>query len=354
MDLSGDLLIYIIGGLAFLVIAGAGIAFTAESGGEKAAKRAKQVAAGETMDRKGGRESKDPNAARRKQTQQMLKKLRAQDEERRKSLNANDLQSKLNQAGLAITPQVFLIICAILGIAFAGLTFASGATALPKLGPVDMKEMLGEEVSRIVMVIGAAIGGGIGFPNWVLAFLAKGRNKKILNQFGDGIDIVVRGVKSGLPLTECLRIIAIESGPPLGPEFQQLTDNVQMGMTMEKALQQFYKRVPLPEVNFFVIVLSIQAKAGGNLSEALGNLSNVIRSRRMMREKIKALSSEAKASAMIIGCLPFAVAFMVYLTTPSYIMMLFTEPTGHMILFMAFCLMATGITVMRKMINFDF
>jgi len=129
---------------------------------------------------------------------------------------------------------------------------------------------------------------------------------------------------------------------------------LQMGMTTERALQQFYKRVPLPEVNFFVIVLSIQAKAGGNLSEALGNLSTVIRSRKMMREKIKALSAEAKASAYIIGSLPFAVGFMVYLTTPSYISELWTSSGGHTVLFVGFCLYTIGIVVMRKMISFDF
>jgi len=216
-----------------------------------------------------------------------------------------------------------------------------------------MQAIFGPEVSRILTIVFAGLAGGLGLPNWILGFLAKGRNKKMLNQFADGIDIIVRGVKSGLPLTECLRIIANESPAPLGPEFQTLTDNIKMGMNNDRALQNFYKRVPLSEVNFFVIVLSIQAKAGGNLSEALGNLSIVIRSRKMMREKIIALSSEAKASAMIIGSLPFAVGFMVYMTTPGYIMTLFTEPTGHMILFMGFCLMALGITVMRRMISFD-
>lgn len=350
--LSGDNLIYIIGGLAFLVIAGLGIAFTGDAGQEKASKRAKQLSTGEGGRRKTG-EKDDPNAARRKQTQQMLNKLREQDEKSRASLTSNDLQSKINQAGLEMPAKTFLIISGVLAVVFAALIFLSGAKGPPPLGPVDIVAILGEDVARIVTIIAAAIGGGIGFPRWVLAFLAKGRNKKLLNQFGDGMDVIVRGLKSGLPLNECLQIISRETGSPLGPEMQRLTDNIQMGTTLERSLQTFYKRVPLSEVNFFVIVLTIQAKSGGNLSEALGNLSNVIRSRRMMREKISALSSEAKASAMIIGVLPFAVAFMVYLTTPAYIMELFVTSTGHMILFMAFCLMTTGITVMKKMINLD-
>ena len=345
MDLSGDIIFYAIGGLAFLCIAGIGIAFTGDANTEKASRRARQITSEDGGGRRGARN--DPNAARKKQTAQMLKKLREQDETRRKTLVANDIQSKINQAGLEMNAQVFWIISIILGGMAGIMTWYSGADGPPMI--------LGFEFnSRPLTIAAAVLAAGIGLPRWVLGFMTASRNKKLMNQFADGIDIIVRGVKSGLPLTECLRIIAKESPAPLGPEFGLLTNNLSMGMTTERALQQFYKRVPLPEVNFFVIVLSIQAKAGGNLSEALGNLSTVIRSRKMMREKIKALSAEAKASAGIIGVLPFAVGFMVYLTTPSYIMELFTSSGGHTVLFVGFCLYAIGITVMRKMINFDF
>lgn len=345
MDFGGDLTFYLIGGLAFLCIAGVGIALTGDGGAEKASKRAKQITSGEPAGRGSGRS--DPNAARKKQTQQMLKKLREQDETRRKSLVANDIQSKINQAGLEMNAQVFWIISIILGAMAGFVTWYSGADGPPMILGYEFK-------SRPVTIGAAVVAAGIGLPRWVLGFMTNARNKKLMNQFADGIDIIVRGVKSGLPLTECLQIISRESPAPLGPEFKLLTDNLSMGMTTERALQQFYKRVPLQEVNFFVIVLTIQSKAGGNLSEALGNLSIVIRSRKMMREKIKALSAEAKASAGIIGVLPFAVGFMVYLTTPSYIMELFTSSGGHTVLFVGFCLYAIGITVMRKMINFDF
>ncbi len=351
MDLSGDTIIYIIGGLAFLVIAGVGLAFTGDAGEEKAAKRARQMTSGEGTRR--GANKNDPNAARRKQTQQMLKKLREQDAQRRKSLTSNGIQSKIDQAGLEINEQVFWIMSLVLAVVGGILIFMTGAAGPPKILGFSIEETIGTEMARIVSVAMGAFVCGIGLPRFVLGFLTAGRNKKMMNQFADGIDIIVRGVKSGLPLTECLRIIAKESPAPLGPEFQLLTDNLSMGMTNERALQQFYKRVPLSEVNFFVIVLSIQAKAGGNLSEALGNLSAVIRSRKMMREKIKALSAEAKASAMIIGCLPFAVGIMVYITTPSYIMTLFVTAPGHTVLFVGACLYAIGITVMNKMISFD-
>jgi tight adherence protein B len=182
----------------------------------------------------------------------------------------------------------------------------------------------------------------------------KGRQKKFVEQFADALDVIVRGVKSGLPLNECLRVIARESPQPLGAEFQNVCDALAMGVTLEQALQRLYQRMPIQEVNFFAIVLAIQQKAGGNLSEALGNLSAVLRSRKLLREKIKALSSEAKASAMIIGALPICVMVMVYMTTPAYIMSLFTSDLGHLILLIAAGLMGAGIYIMRSMINFNF
>lgn len=340
-----NLLIYLVGGLAFLALAGVGLAFTGGSS-EVAAKRAKQIKHGTTSGKGRNSEAQDINSQRKRQTQQMLKKLRKQDEERRKSLIPQDIKSKLVQAGVSMPVEVFWIGSAVLGVLFAALTFLSGAEGPPPIAGIEIK-------SRPAMVFAAGFAGFIGVPRFILGFLTKSRHKKMTNQFADAIDIIVRGVKSGLPLAECLRIIAKESPDPLGSEFKTLTDNIQMGTQLDRALQQFFKRVPLPEVNFFVIVLTIQSKSGGNLSEALGNLSKVIRERKMMREKVKAMSSEAKASAGIIASLPFAVGFMVFLTTPAYIMELFRTSTGHMILFMGAALMFTGITVMRRMINFD-
>ena len=341
--MNSDLMIYAVGGLAFLALAGVGMALTGGSG-EAATKRAKQISQGKAGGKRN--EVQDVNTQRKRQTQQMLKKLRQQDEERRKTLVPQDIKAKINQAGLNLPVEVFWAGSIILGILLAALTYLSGAEGPPPIAGIEIK-------SRPAMIIAAGIAGFLGLPRWLLGMMTKIRHKKMTNQFADAIDIIVRGVKSGLPLSECLRIIAKESPEPLGGEFKTLTDNIQMGTTLERALQQFFKRVPLPEVNFFVIVLTIQSKSGGNLSEALGNLSKVIRERKMMREKIKAMSSEAKASAGIIASLPFAVGFMVFMTTPSYIMELFLNPTGHMILFMGACLMFTGVTVMRKMINFD-
>ena len=343
--MNNYLMIYGVAGLAFLALAGVGLAFAGGDGGSgKAASRAKQIAKGET--RAGGaRAKKDEGNQRRRQTQAMLEGLREREEKRRKSLMPKDTKARLQQAGLALDPNVWWIICGVLGVLFAGGAWMSGADGVTIKG-ITLK-------SRPLVVALAGLVGFIGFPRVILGFLTKGRNGKMTNQFADGIDIIVRGVRSGLPLAECLRIIARESSEPLKTEFTRLTDSIAMGTNLDRALQQFYRRVPLPEVNFFVIVLTIQAKAGGNLSEALGNLSSVIRSRKMMREKVSAMSQEAKASAMIIGALPFAVMIMVYLSTPDYMMKLFTTATGHLILLMGATLMGTGIFVMRKMINFD-
>ncbi len=341
--MNNDMLIYGVAGLAFIAIAGVGLVLAGGSN-DQAVKRAKQISSNTAMSGK-RRKGRDEASQRRKQPQQMLEKLRQDDKKKRKSLVPQDLKARIEQAGLDIPVAAFWIFSAVLGIAFATFVFMSGADGVTVKG-ISLR-------SRPIVVIGAGISGFLGVPRWLLGMITKRRHKQLTAQFADAIDMIVRGVKSGLPLTECLRIIAKESPAPLGPEFRTLTDNIQMGATLESALQKLYRRMPLPEINFFVIVLTIQSKAGGNLSEALGNLSIVIRSRKMMREKIKALSQEAKASSMIIGSLPFAVAFMVYLTTPDYMKQLFITSTGHMILAMGAALMTMGIMTMRKMINFD-
>ncbi len=342
-----DMMIYGVAALAFVAVAGIGLAFAGSGGGSEAArKRAKAVAAGESVQRGQGRnKAADEISLRRKETQRMLTKLREDDKKRRKSVVPQDIKTKLEQAGLGITPTVFWVISAMVGVGLGGAAWLSGAEGLVIAG-IDFK-------SRPAIAGAAALTGFLGLPRWVVGHMAAGRSKKMTNQFADALDIIVRGVKSGLPLTECLRIIARESPAPLGPEFEKLTDSISMGTNLDRALQKLYRRVPLPEINFFVIVLTIQSKSGGNLSEALGNLSSVIRSRRMMREKVKALSSEAKASAMIIGALPFVVGFLVFLSSRDYIMLLFTTETGHLQLTIGAVLMILGTTIMRKMINFD-
>lgn len=340
-----DLILYGVAGLAFVAVAGAGLALAGGSSSETAAKRARQY---QQRQRAGNRkaDTQDEVKARRRQTQQMLKTLRNENQPRKgPAILPQDIKSRMQQAGIEAPASAFWIASLLMGVALAILAYLSGANGFTWDG-VDYR-------SQPLVVTAAGLAGGIGLPRWILGMMIKARRKKLTGQFADAIDIIVRGVKSGLPLNECLQIIGRESAEPLGREFRDLSSNLKMGNTLEQALRKFYKRVAIPEVNFFITVLNIQSKSGGNLSEALGNLSSVIRARRMMREKIKAMSSEAKASAGIIAALPFAVTLMVYFTTPDYITLLFTESTGHLILALGALLMFVGVMVMRRMISFD-
>jgi tight adherence protein B len=203
----------------------------------------------------------------------------------------------------------------------------------------------------------ALLGGfasAFGIPRWALSFLTKRRQSAFTREFSNALDIIVRGVKSGLPVNECLKIIATESPEPVGPEFAEVVDGQRMGVPLDQALMRLYERMPVAEVNFFMIVLTIQQKTGGNLAETLSNLARVLRDRKKMRGKIQAMSSEAKASAAIIGSLPIVVGAILQVTSPSYLDPMFEERLGNAMLIGAGLWMLTGVFVMRKMIRFDF
>jgi tight adherence protein B len=206
----------------------------------------------------------------------------------------------------------------------------------------------------LLVAMALAFAGAFGIPRWLLSFLKKRRESKFLNGFPDAVDIIVRGVKAGLPLLDCLKMIASESPEPVKSEFRMIVETQAVGMPLGDACQKLYEDMPLPEANFFGIVIAIQQKAGGNLAEALGNLSRVLRDRKKMKAKIQAMSQEAKASAGIIGSLPLAVMALVYLSSPQYITLLWTEPLGRMMLAASAVWMFIGVMVMKKMINFDF
>ena len=244
------------------------------------------------------------------------------------------IKGRIAQAGLKTTETTFWLASAAGGVIFAVAALVIGAPPLA--------------------ILGAAIVGGFGLPRWVLGVLTGARQKKFSSQLAEGIDIIVRGVKSGLPLNQCLQIIAKESPAPLSNEFQRICDAQAMGVPLDQNLQRFYENMPLPEVNFFNIVLIIQQKAGGNLAEALGNLSTVLRARKLLREKINALSAEAKMSAMIIGAMPFVVAALLAVIRPDYLMLLPTTDTGRIVLLACATSLGLGIWIMRNMINFKF
>jgi len=317
--------------LAFITIGGLGWAFVGGGDSSEAAVKRAQSFGGPKQNTVAARKAAAANTpeARRKQIMKQL-----QDSERASRKARISLAAKLKQAGLATSVKTFWIISAVLGVI---------ALLLPLLFGLN-----------ILIAVGAAVVFGLGLPRWVVGFLGKRRMKKFSSHFADAVDVIVRGIKSGLPVHDCFKIIARESPAPLGGEFQMLVEGLGVGLTLQQALEKMYERMPTPELKFFAIVIGIQQKTGGNLAEALGNLSTVLRARKMMGEKIKALSSEATASAGIIGSLPPAVMILVSITTPAYMGKLFTEPRGQFMLLIAVMMMALGVFVMKRMISFKF
>ena len=206
----------------------------------------------------------------------------------------------------------------------------------------------------LLPAVGFAFAAALGLPFWLLSYLKTRRENNFLHNFPDAVDVITRGIKAGLPLLDSLKMIAAEGQEPLKSEFRSIIETQTVGIPIGEACAKLYDRMPLPEANFFGIVIAIQQKAGGNLSEALGNLSKVLRDRKKMKAKIQAMSMEAKASAAIIGALPPAVMMLVWITSPDYISLLWTHPTGKMMLAASAMWMFMGCMVMKKMINFDF
>ena len=331
--LDGQTLQLILGAVIAVSIAGGiyVVAYPYLSGEAQTDKRIQGVT--ETKSRRTQRKAQaDIANSKRKQVADTLKEL----EDRQKARDKISLKLRLQRAGLDITPSAFWIGSAICGVACGAGVFFS----LPGMSPL--------------IAAAAAFVGALGLPRWLVAQKTKWRQSKFLNEFANAIDIIVRGVKSGLPLNECLGIISRESPSPIREEFQDLVEQQRVGVPLSECFDRMMQRVPLAEVKFFAIVLGIQAQAGGNLSEALGNLSGVLRDRKRMQGKVKALSAEAKASAMVLGALPFIVMTMVYVTTPDYIALLFTKKMGQFLLVAAAVWMSAGIFIMRKMINFKF
>lgn len=274
-------------------------------------------------------QSESQNKERRKKLTEQLAALDDKTKNLKKKKRVT-MSQMLEQAGLDVTPKHFYIASLVSALVFGLIGLISGQQIW---------------ITGLLVVV-----GGLGFPRWVVNFLRNRRQKKFVDEFSNAIDVIVRGVKSGLPVNECLKIIAREAPRPVNDEFHMLNEALRIGMTLEQALDRMYERMPLQEVNFFAIVLLIQQKTGGNLAEALGNLANVLRSRKLMAGKIKALSAEAKASAYIIGSLPFLVMGAVKVASPDYLDPLFTTRIGNFIMIGAGMWMGTGILVMKKMI----
>jgi tight adherence protein B len=267
---------------------------------------------------------------RRRQVQESLRQI---EERARQQKRGVPLRLLINRSGIDISVRKFWVISAAVGLALA---------LLPAL--------LG--FPWFVSVLGAVI-GTFGLPRWFVSTLAKRRQKAFLEDLADAVDVMVRGLKAGLPLSDAMRLIATESSPPVGPEFMQVVEGQRLGITIDQGVERMFERIPLPEVSFLGIVISIQSKSGGNLSEALNNLSKVLRDRKKLKGKVRSMSQEAKSSAAIIGVLPFLIIGSLMLLSPDYLTPLLSTTTGHMILIGCAVWMLLGILVMRKMISFD-
>jgi tight adherence protein B len=310
-----------LGGLAWVFI------YPSLSGERKAESRRASIARPEPA----ARQADKTQRSRREQVEGSLKELDA----RRKKEKSVPLPTRLAQAGLGSwTTQKFWTMSGVLAAIGFGLAFVVGGS------------LLGAAVM--------AFAAGLGLPRWLLGYLKKRREKAFLKALPDAVDVIVRGIKAGLPLFESIKVVAADAPEPLKGEFNAIIETQTIGMPLGEACTRLYERMPLPEANFFGIVIAIQQKSGGNLSEALGNLSKVLRDRKKMAEKIQAMSMEAKASAGIIGSLPPIVMLLVWISTPEYISLLWTHNIGQVMLLGCGVWMTIGVLVMKKMINFDF
>jgi tight adherence protein B len=248
--------------------------------------------------------------------------------------NIGILRQRLERSAWKLKVGDFLLICLGLG-AF---------TAIAMIFAFDLPVL-------VDLLLGVVV--GIGVPNLALRQRINRRIRKFTTLLPEALDLIVRGIRSGLPATEALKTIADEIEDPVGTEFRQVTDQMKIGVAMDEAMWASAKRLAIPEMNFLVISLAIQQETGGNLAEILEKLSDMVRRREQMRLKVKAMSSEARASAMIIGSLPFIMAGVISFVNPKYMSTLFTDPRGWVMMGIGLTSLMIGFVVMSKMIKFD-
>ena len=309
-----------------VAVALGGLAFVFVSGPGRADVRRQAIAKPEV---KKSRATAVDRTAKKKQIAESLAEL-----EKKSKRKRIDLQTRIEQAGLTMKKQQYLMIFAVIAVALGLVTCMKSRS--PLLGGL------------------VAVMAGAGLPNFVLARLRQRRIKKYIDVLPAALDIIVRGVRAGLPLGDTLRIIANEAQEPVKSEFRRVVESQTLGISIPDACAKMAQRVPATESNFFAIVIEIQSKAGGNLSEAIGNLSKTVRERKKMKGKIGAMSMEALASAVIIGLVPFIVTGLLYMISPGYMGLLFFTYHGRIIMVIALGWMSIGVAMMKKMINFDF
>ncbi len=248
--------------------------------------------------------------------------------------NAQLLRDRLARTGRRISLAQYSLAC--LGIA---------------LGVALVRPLFFHMPALLALLV--AIAAGVGLPHFAVGVMTRRRLKRFTAQFAEAIDLIVRGLKSGLPTQESIRVVGQEFGDPIGVEFRRIHDAVRFGKSLEDALWETTRRLDTPEFRFFVISLAVQRETGGNLAETLENLADILRKRRQMHLKVKAMSSEAKASAMILGSLPFIMFAILYLVNSSYAAQLFVDRRGLLMLGGGLTSIAIGVGVMMKMVRFE-
>lgn len=280
------------------------------------------------------RTTTEANATRRKAVSDTLRDI----DNRNKASKKLTLQIRLQRAGLSITPSMFWIWSIVFGLVLT----------------VALYLLLPPSSLNFLFVPLCLFAGVFGLPRFWLNRRMRRRTMKFTAEFANAVDLIVRGIKAGLPLNECLQIIARESPEPIASEMREVVDQQRVGVTLGDALDRLAMRMPISEVRFFAIVIAIQQQSGGNLSEALGNLSGVLRDRAKLAMKVQAMSAEAKAGAMVLGSLPPGVALMISLLSPNYLAPMFSTTIGNLVLLAGLMWMGCGVLVMKKMISFKY
>jgi tight adherence protein B len=243
------------------------------------------------------------------------------------------VRARLAASGMGLSVGRYGLVCAAIGIAVAGLTMLRGMAPLTAI------------------LTGA--GAGVGVPHLIVGSRIKQRQARFNALFPDAISLMARGLKAGLPFADTLLVVGREVADPLGEEFRRISDHIKLGQKIEDAMWLVARRLDLPEFNFLIVTLSVQRETGGNLAATLENLEDMLRKRGQMRLKVKAMSSEAKASAGIIGALPFVMATLLFFVSHDYIMQLFTTHKGNFMLLVGGGLLAIGVFMMSRMVKFQ-
>ena len=315
--------------LAMVTVGAAGFALVPSAMGSSRAQKRMKAFQGDMRTNRREADASRTRDQRRKTVQQALK-AQADELNAKKRVALPDL---LFQAGMTLTPVAFIRNSVIFGVGFFFVL------------------LLAQVPYYFAAVIAAA--AAYLLPRFYVTRRRKKYQDRFLDELPNAVEAIVRGVKTGLPLNDSMRVVAKDTKEPVKSEFGRVLDQQSFGFSMTEAVQVLLDRVPLPEVNFFVVVISVQQQSGGNLSEALGNLARVLRNRKRMKQKVKAVSSEAKASAGIIGSLPVVVAVLVSLVSPAYLQPLITTPVGNICLAIAVVMMLTGVFVMNRMVQFE-